>query len=75
MTKRKCFGCEKEFKEYQCTYTTKGIITNCPCFNCLVKSNCTKLCLEFIDRFLNSPNREFVFEDMYKTLKKTIEEK
>lgn len=51
---------------YQCTYTAKGVITHCPCADCLVKSTCLKPCLEFIDRYFKSPNREVIFEEMFK---------
>jgi len=75
MTKRKCFGCGSEFEMYQCTYTSKGIISHCPCADCLVKPNCSKPCLEFIDRYFKSPNKEVIFEDMFKDVIKLIEEK
>jgi hypothetical protein len=75
MAKRKCFGCGSEFEMYQCTYTTKGIITLCPCSDCLVKSNCSQVCLEFIEKYFKSPNREVIFEEMFEDVKKIIKEK
>ena len=72
MTRRKCFGCGSEYEMYQCTYTSKGIITHCPCAECLVKPICEKACLEFIDRYFKSPNREVMFEGILEDVKRLI---
>lgn len=72
MTRRKCFGCGSEYEMYQCTYTSKGIITHCPCAECLVKPTCSKACLEFIDRYFKSPNREVMFEGILEDVKRLI---
>jgi hypothetical protein len=72
MTRRKCLGCANEFKAYECTYSTKGILINCPCANCLIKPACTKSCVAFIDLYFKSKNRLEVFDEVMKTLRERI---
>ena len=72
MTARKCFGCEKEYKPYECTYRIKGHFHNCPCRNCLVKPSCTRFCLEFIETYFKSKKRLDVFDDEMKRIRRNI---
>ena len=69
MVRKKCLGCANLLTMstgIECCYTTYGAISDCPCADCMLKSMCTVMCLDFINKFLKYEYREQVFDSVLK---------
>lgn len=60
MKNEKCEGCRSLYEPTQCCCFTKiGVpyISNCPCFDCIVKPICTTCCEKLVETVNNSKDK------------------